>query len=253
MTFKNSGGARAAAGLTVIALIASACSGSTTTASPAPDPAENAPASADPVADQPQETPADTPAEPVTESEQVNPIDPPADESPDPVDPLLKLSPGQTTTDDPNETLEQLESVIIRPAEGGGAAVTFAAMNNDGLRVKIDDTDKGASIFCDMYIGSSGPMSACSGTLTATGEFMPTEPLAILDDPAGPYTFVVPMTADDNYVSITLNGVVYMAPFVTFADEPGLVQLNPDGTLTNPVTRTTGTATAAQIAEKLNA
>ena len=60
------------------------------------------------------------------------------------------------------------------------------------------------------------------------------------------------MTVDADYVSISFGGATYMAQTVVFSDAPGMVQINPDGSLANEVNRKIGHATALMLSEVLS-
>jgi len=133
----------------------------------------------------------------------------------------------------------------------GGVAVQFPAMENGGLRVAIDDTDQGVEVTCDLYDGENALMAGCSGYNLSTGQFLETVDTEIVESPDGGFTYVVPMTVDQDYIMITLGGVEYMAQFAILSDAPGMRQINPDGSLSNPVTETVGVVYAADIATAL--
>ncbi len=225
----------------LMSLIASACSGATTNTSETP----STPAPVDEV----EEQTADVDEQPdvVDDPPDTEPLaDPPTDE-PATATVALALSPDPDGSTDPLETINHLESVNVWSADGG-VAVQFPAMDNGGLRVEINDADQGVDVFCDLYQGPDGLLSNCSGFNHETGQFLDPEDAEILGEPADGYTYVVPLAADQDYVTITFGGVSYQAPFVIFSDSPGMVQLNPDGSLAAAVVRTVGTATAAELA-----
>ena len=159
------------------------------------------------------------------------------------------------TTDfqpDPNLTHNDLVSVNVWNDPDGGVVVDFPRMDNGGLRVAISDTNQGVDVNCDLYDGATSLMAVCQAFNTATGEYMPSDELQIVDSPDGGFAFRVPMMADQDYVSITTGGTEYMAQYVVFSDAPGLRQINPaDGTLSSPVTETVGMADAAAVAAAL--
>jgi len=136
--------------------------------------------------------------------------------------------------------------------ESGGVAVQFAAMDNSGLRVSIDDTDQKVEVMCDLYQGGDSLMAACSGFNSATGEYLASEPAEIVDTAGDGFAYIVPMMVDQDYVRITLGGTEYMAQYATFSDAPGMRQINPDGSLASPVTETVGVAYATDLAAALN-
>ncbi len=160
------------------------------------------------------------------------------------------LMPQTDVQPDPLLTHNDLGSVMVWKTDGG-VAVRFPTMDNGGVRVAIDDTDQGVSIMCDLYDAGDALMAGCSGYNPSTGQFLDTENSDIIDSPGNGFTFVVPMKVDQDYVTITLAGVEYMAQFATFSDAPGMRQINPDGSLASPVTETVGVAYAADLAAAL--
>ncbi len=196
--------------------------------------------------DPPADTDSDTGTEEETE-EEVEP--PPEDTEPEIVPVALALDPDPVGSTDPLETVNHLESVLVWPAEGG-VAVQFDQMSNGGLRVELRDDAQMVDVFCDLYMSGDVQMSNCSGFNRETGLFLDPEETTILDSADG-YAYVVPMMVDASYVSISLGGVTYMAQSIIFSDAPGMVQINPDGSLANEVFRTIGHATALMLSEVL--
>ncbi len=211
--------------VTILILVAAACSGATSTTQ-----------------SQPVETAAPTSS--AARAPETPPGSTPIQQDPGPAE--LALMPDAVGSTDPLETVNHLASVAVRAVEGG-VEVTFPAMDNGGLRVQISDTTQQVDIFCDLYSNGDGLTATCSGADRVTGQFLPGEEIPIVGDGSGGYTYVVPLRADSDYVTITLGGTDYMARTVTFADSPGMVQLNPDGSLAAPVVRTLGVARAGDV------
>ncbi len=249
MTRSRSTHIRRLVAVVLFALVASACSGAATTATDTP----STPAPTNEVKDQAADTveqpdvSAETTDNAVDDSPDTEAIaDPPAEVTAT-ATVALPLSPDPIGSTDPLETVNHLESVNVWSIDGG-IAVQFPAMDNGGLRVEINDAEQGIDVFCDLYQGSDGLVSNCSGFNHETGQFLEPEDTEILDEPVDGYTYVVPLAADQDYVTIAFGGVSYQAPFVIFSDAPGMVQLNPDGSLAAVVVRTVGRATAAELA-----
>ena len=223
------------AALALTILVAGACS---TAETPAADgnSANDSTTNDEPVADEPV---ADEPVadEPVA--------DEPVVEEPEMV--MLSLTPDPVGSTDELETVNPLEQVYVQPVEGG-TAILFPIFES-GVTVTVDDTMQGVQASCTLWMDptDSSFKAQCDTYNQSTGEFGGGDPLEILDDPMG-YGFVAPLMADQDYVSLTIKGTVYMAQSARFGDEPNFVQIDPNtGNLSQPVTRTVGYATAAEI------
>jgi hypothetical protein len=200
----------------------------------------------------------DTPVEDDAPVEDEIPVqeDPPVEEDPTveedpPVEPagpvMLVLTPDPFGTDDPLETINHLQSVDVSRTDTG-VAVQFNQMNNGGLRVTIEDRAANVDVNCDIYDAGDGTLaSTCSGYNFGTGEFLPAEDIPLLDIPDG-YAADIPLTLDENLVSVVLGGTTYSAPRLRIADEPGFVQIDPNtGLLSAPVVREVGYVTAGDL------
>jgi len=260
MTVERVAGLRLSAVLVVLALVGAACGNSPTPSADdgsddstgsgsAAESGADADADEDGAGDSADATATDDPpADELADDEtEVAEDEPEPEPEPEPeVGPVtLPLGPDPEGSTDPLETINHLESVLVQAVDGG-VSVQFPAMENGGLRVEIADLAQGIDVFCDLFMRGDELTSNCSGFNPATGQFLDAVDNPILDVADG-YAFVVPMTVDADYVSISFGGATYMAQTVTFSDAPGFVQIDPSGALVSAVVRTIGIALAAEV------
>ena len=228
--------------LTAVVLIGAACSSS-------PDAPESTEAGAG-SDDTPTEevvSADDAPAAEDAPVEEDVPVEdePVAEEEPVVEPTVLALSADPIGSIDPLETINHLESVLVWPGDDG-LIIQFPAMENGGLRVEIQDEAQGVDAFCDLYM-SDTLTAACTGHISATGMFLPQEARTIVEVDSG-FAFSVPLTSDGTTATLTIGGVEYTGAPVYFSDAPGMVQINPDGSLASEVVRTIGIGSPADVA-----
>ncbi|MEO0495008.1 MAG: hypothetical protein AAF081_16505 [Actinomycetota bacterium] len=246
-------------------VVAVGCSSSATTtdaasnASPSPD------SSADSSASEPEPAAADTTADPGTDdaatedavaddattTDETEPVED-VEEEPPPMPVSVSLTPDPVGSTDPRETVEHLTSVEVMPVEDGIAFIWPDLLPGAANRILLTDPTAQVEAYCGVWMDEEGNLDPFCGAWRLSDSFFFGEFDVPTVDSALGYGFVAPLTADDNYVSLTIDGVDFMAPELRVGQEPLFVQwdVNVNG-LAEDVLRVVGFATPADIAAAL--
>jgi hypothetical protein len=154
---------------------------------------------------------------------------------------------------DPLETIEPLSGITVSMGEDGRVVFTFADSQHGGVGVQLTGLAEGQFSLCswlstDEFTGE-GEGTSCFAQ-SAEG-FFGVDPLP--NGPAPTMSVLMDLVVTTDTVSITIDGTTFTGDGLRFDDGPVFVQIDPStGELSEPVTRRTGTITAAELFAALN-
>jgi hypothetical protein len=166
-------------------------------------------------------------------------------ETPEPVDLAVEAAPP---SEDPLETIETLDGVTVHRNAAGAVVFTFAESLHGGLSISLLGLPAGTLVVCSWYAAAEfegdGEGTGCFSQ-TAAG-FVGDEPYSNGDAPAMSVVMSIEVTEDS--ISITVGDETFTGDGLSLDDGPLFVQIDPNtGGLSEPVTRRTGTITAAEL------
>lgn len=165
--------------------------------------------------------------------------------APEPVELTLEATPP---SEDPLETIEVLDGVTVWRDADGAVVFAFAENLHGGLSVRLLGLEPGQHVVCSWY-----PAEDFDGDGEGTGCFAQTQDGFATDEPysngdAPPMSVVMMLEVTEDSVGVMVGGEIYTGTGLSIDDGPVFVQIDPNtGGLSEPVTRRTGTISAAEL------